>query len=1007
MHQVGVIMFTEKLKSLFKKKSFYIRVFITILLFLSYFSFQHYYRFSIKFDSSANPDKTQIFFANDKFSEENSVRLSGKKKKFSVKSPEKINFIRLDIDFPDQQHYDLKKVRINNVSYSGKDLYKMFSGSSFIKPELIGRTCRLHLTPPSGRGLPPLDYYILFKVKRSDSAMDFYGLHFILLPCVLIILAILTWLPIKSKKQVNFSPSLPALPSCPPFIEKILSRLNNYDKRNIKYIFLKWIIYGLILFVFNTSFNYHKYDFSIKLSPLSDARLIQVYYRGNNSFSDKNYAYFQYHDILEIEKAPKSCGELKFSSFKKNPVYSFRLDIDKAISPDFRLEYVKINNVTYSGKELFNMLAGLHNMKAAADGDSCILTLIPGADGKFHSDNNATFNFSSPLKYLDFLEILSLVKLFAFIILTAFICYLPAEKIRKAFENIPQFMPAAAIISLFGLTVSFLSLRPFIYLKKIEEAGFFLLRGDISVLFFILGCIALRFIFRKKSIAWLLYLILWGVLLCIFADCFIHNQFSVRTCIVESASWTRNLKWTIPIIWRVFCTDFAFIQFLIIAFMTLLWVSDSFMNKKQRIRLLICCAVIAAGGVVIKLLPAKHNIFETEYSNVFVYSLNQQMYKTYSKEYLAKFEPFKPLYREEKGLNLNRNTILLVVESLSSYQSKFFSGLFDNMPNFDREIGAASTLTKKYLASSYNTTTNTFTLLTGFSPLHLAGKTGLWGFASDKYYQHPLPQIFRENGYRTVFMKPAKQVDFVDLLLKKTCFDEVSDDLDPYYDEVDAPRYIFNSVQDKFMLDRLVNYVQNTKNDKKYFIYAQTVSMHAPYFDPRTQTYSFEETCRTFDQTFPEFMQKLRGTGFFDNGGVLIVTGDHRAMVTIGDKEIKQMGFFTPQYVPLAIFGRIPVKLDDTRHYNHVDLNYSLQYLMLKKTIRHQYQRNIFTADQPDDFYCAFYQQRTNPSLVLFQTHDKHGKIFLNGDKTKVNADGLTDEELQEINSYIIWLRHR
>jgi hypothetical protein len=68
----------------------------------------------------------------------------------------------------------------------------------------------------------------------------------------------------------------------------------------------------------------------------------------------------------------------------------------------------------------------------------------------------------------------------------------------------------------------------------------------------------------------------------------------------------------------------------------------------------------------------------------------------------------------------------------------------------------------------------------------------------------------------------------------------------------------------------------------------------------------------------------LEETGFFERDGVLIVTGDHRAMVSISTAEQKKMGFYTQQYVPLAVFGNVPVKLDESWHYNHVDLNYSL-----------------------------------------------------------------------------------
>jgi hypothetical protein len=428
-----------------------------------------------------------------------------------------------------------------------------------------------------------------------------------------------------------------------------------------------------------------------------------------------------------------------------------------------------------------------------------------------------------------------------------------------------------------------------------------------------------------------------------------------------------------------------------------------FQNKKRRIGLFVFCLIVTAAGIIFRILPGKNNLLELETKNVFAYGMSQKMYIPYTEKYLKTVKPFELNYLQERGKALNRNIILLVVESLSSFQSKYFSGLdIDNMPNFDREMSKASAVSLKYLASSYNTTANTFALLTGFSPLHTPGTH--FDYSNKKYYQQTLPQIYRKHGYETVFLSPAKMVDFIDVVVKNSQFDKIIGDDDPFY--ANAERQVFNSVSDELLLDRLVEYVKTASEDKKYFVYAQTIAMHAPYFDHRTKEYSYVETVKTFDMYFPKFMKQLESAGFFKNNGVLVVTGDHRAMVTIETDEQKKMGFFTTQYVPLAIFGDIPEKLDTTRHYNHVDLNYSLQWLMLENPVHHQFQRNIFSdMDEENNFYCSFFQQRINPSLVIFQTRDKKGKIYLDGDNTNITGADISDEEKELINSYLVWNR--
>ncbi len=755
----------------------------------------------------------------------------------------------------------------------------------------------------------------------------------------------------------------------------------------------------MTLLLFLLCFGVHNYRIAVKFD--------------SGTTPQKTKVFFSKGGFSEVYSRNLPGNKKKFNITAPFQLRKIRIDIDNPDRTYFDLKYLRINNKCYRGTELYEMLQHTNFIQVEPIGDICRLHLAASVASSSRIDQPlpdldyyVSFRIGIIDRTLDCFGFVFFLQLLVFLCLTSAVWMFEFDmtgyalpKIKYAANKIWQITPEILLLAMLG---SFLLLRPCLHNYPTSERLFFMFRSDVEVAFVLIGCAAACYIIRNTIVRLMIFAILMVLYIFIFADCFLLYQFNTRISVIESTQWAKNLKWTLPIVWRSFRTHFAYVEYLIIGSTVALWIVSRYRTKKQNWRFVIFCLILALAGIIFRMAPSPHNIFETKHYNVFAYGFSQKMYIPYSRKFLDKVKPFELKYQENDGKALNRNCILLVVESLSSFQSKYFSGMdIDNMPNFDKEMLKASSLSRKHVSSSYNTAANTFAFLSGFSPLH-APKVH-FDYDNPKYYQNPLPLQFKKHGYKTVFMKPAKQVDFVDVLLKHTKFDCVLDDTDPYYDN--APRYVFNSVPDKFMLDRLVKYVQEAPAGEKYFIYAQTVSMHAPYFDPRSGQYSYEETVRTFDLMFPDFMGKLRNTGFFDNGGVLVLTGDHRAMVTIGSAESKKMGFFTSQYVPLVIFGDIPVKLDDTQHYNHVDLNYSLQYLMLDKAVRHQYQRNIFTADRPEKFYCAFYQQRTNPSLVLLQTDSKVGKIHLNGDNTKITLPDMTEEEREKINSYLVWLR--
>lgn len=138
--------------------------------------FYHKYEFTIKFNSSADPSVVKIFYGSP-FDESRSLHTSGTEKKFTINSFMRITHFRIDIDHPSMPFYDLEEVKVNNVVLKGKDLFKCIHRTSYLRPELIGNTLRLHLNYDqritNQKAFPDLDYHIGLKLPSYYSYADY------------------------------------------------------------------------------------------------------------------------------------------------------------------------------------------------------------------------------------------------------------------------------------------------------------------------------------------------------------------------------------------------------------------------------------------------------------------------------------------------------------------------------------------------------------------------------------------------------------------------------------------------------------------------------------------------------------------------------------------------------------------------------------------------------------------------------------------------------------------
>ena len=793
------------------------------------------------------------------------------------------------------------------------------------------------------------------------------------------------------------------------WLEGITSREN---------IFL-YILCLIVIFLLSLPFFFHKYHISFSFSDENKETTaidcpVRFYY--TKPFSDKKSLLTQQNGCKSIVKFRTSFQTLKY----------FRIDIDHPTKYYYDLKEMQINNYVLTGTEIFKMIRSANYIRPElVDGNICRFYLTDkqssekGIKPRKDLDYYVSLRCSNPVRYLDYNSYSFYLKLLLFFI-CSFVTIILAvrEKERLLFGMVIGYRFLSVLLQwlapvlLLLIAFLFFYLRLSLYTNLSIVQGVTIFKSDSSIFYIFLVCFLLCAAIQKWYTVWISSTAIITVQFFYLIDCFSLKQFNTRFDMLSIFQWENSLHGNGKFFLYAVRQSYFIISVLIVLVSVCLaiYLVKCHVTKREKRFFMIFCIGSAVALAGIQFYPFAKDIEDCLYWNVFSFSLSQTMNKKYSKEYQKNVKPFKLKYTVKNGLGLKKNLILLTVEGLSSYQSKLFSKLpFDYLPKFDKIVkNEAAAYSDNYLSSSFNTATTTFSLWTGFSPT-LPDYYAI--FRNRKFYQNPLPQLFKKAGYKTIYMTSCATLDGIDLLLAEAKWDKVVKDTDPIFNN--HPRYVYNSVSDDVLLNAVIDQVKSfDKKDKRntrFFIHTQTLGIHGPFFDYRTQKYSYIETVKTFDLLFTDFVKKLHAVDFFKRGGLLVVTGDHRVMRDISHQEQKALGFFTPQSVPFAVFGNLPCKLDSKHLYSHVDLHYSLQWLMLDKVKQHQYQRNMFISDSEDDdenkFFCTFYQLRSNPSVLLFNTRDKYGKIYLSGDDTKITGQNLLSEERKKIGSLLLWTR--
>jgi hypothetical protein len=311
------------------------------------------------------------------------------------------------------------------------------------------------------------------------------------------------------------------------------------------------------------------------------------------------------------------------------------------------------------------------------------------------------------------------------------------------------------------------------------------------------------------------------------------------------------------------------------------------------------------------------------------------------------------------GYNAKPDIIIIISESLSQVDSLRSGGVFNRLARIDNEILPEGLTLTNVVSNGSGTADAMAALFLGIEPLptSLVGndllerfppacknKTEMKSISDQKNScERNLICRAKNNGYKTFFITNSP-LGFGNAgpWLKELGFDYVEGNESAYFSKY--PRYTFGSPSDNTLYNRAYEVI--SKERGPYLLALLTVSLHPPYTLP-DEKYRISDDAKLnqlnyVDHETTDFYERLKNTGFFNNG-VLLLIGDHHHMAPFEPGEIRSKGIDSNGRVIAGLIGRgfnkgvinnallnqsdistilnlivtgMPVAVDDLRRYN-------------------------------------------------------------------------------------------
>lgn len=342
--------------------------------------------------------------------------------------------------------------------------------------------------------------------------------------------------------------------------------------------------------------------------------------------------------------------------------------------------------------------------------------------------------------------------------------------------------------------------------------------------------------------------------------------------------------------------------------------------------------------------------------------------------------------------------ILVIVESLSMYHSKSFSGYYDWTPQLDHWIEKYGIKFTNFYANGFTTEDGLISLLTGTPPIPKGIEGAKTIFDQFKNIDLSLAVMFNDLGYQTLFLTTGN-LGFLnkESWLNNIGFQYTEGHNAPFYSGM--KRFHFDAASDEALYARAIQKIQEQKKNKQspFFLTLENVSTHHPYVDPISGENSEEKVFRYADAQLGKFIQELKNADFFQNGYVIVVS-DHRAMLPMKSFELDLYGEQAYNRIPLAIIGE-GMQGTEVNPFSQTDLLPSLQYWLSNKKVCVDENQGIFAPTVIQKPKCSYLRRSYNLNRVYIQCDNIKYSLELDADQTRfINIPKGSKSLLNQLN---------
>jgi lipoteichoic acid synthase len=318
----------------------------------------------------------------------------------------------------------------------------------------------------------------------------------------------------------------------------------------------------------------------------------------------------------------------------------------------------------------------------------------------------------------------------------------------------------------------------------------------------------------------------------------------------------------------------------------------------------VLAGMMASAWIATLLVPTTPYLFKESYYNVLEVNWPSPLDQDYSearKAELLASTPLRPTEHCTMGLAQRVNVTVLVVESLSAYQSKLLGGPWNVLPKLDQTMQQES-YDPNFIANGFSTDGGLIAAFSGRVPIATQQR-----FRSVVAYQGFTPAVnnfyptLKRLGYKRSFLMTADR-EFLGAQswLRELGFDEVEGSEASFYQSF--PRGQFGAAEDSALYQRTLQWMRAQSNKEPYFLGLLTTQSHPPFPHPKTGKTGEAELMPYIDASMDAFIAQLRAERYFEQG-LLIVMGDHRAMTPLKSGEA-QFGAQVFSRVPLLVIGQ-------------------------------------------------------------------------------------------------------